>query len=268
LKNLFIYPFLILTFCVGFYACDSTTSPIDPLSEEPTITRFSMTPQHVQFSPTADGIKDTTVNVRFEVSTENLPVGNVPLLHIMDNYTNEVAYEIPMNGTPTEDFFVHEIPFETKTTFFEEYTVNVLLSGSPNNLNYAQGSLELFGFSVVPPEILEIDNPETLQRPEEDEPDVPVPFFAKATDEEGLDSIEGVYLRLISRESGELDSSPFRLYDDGENGGDLTAGDSLFTLVFQFSSENQIETYDAYYYAVDRGGLVSDTVKSVFRVIE
>lgn len=227
-----------------------------------------MTPQFVQFSPVEDGIKDTTVVVDFVVSTDNIKVGEVPILHITDEYTNEVVYEVPMNGTPNENFFHHQISFDTKTTFFEEYIVNVLLSENPGNLNYAQGSLDLLGFSVVAPEILEVSNPETLQRPAEGEDDVPVPFLAKATDAEGLDSIEGVYMRLISRESGELDASPFRLFDDGENGGDLTPGDSLYTVVLEIGSQNQLQTYDAYYYAVDRGGLVSDTVKTVFRVTE
>lgn len=268
MRNLFIYPLIFIVFCAGFYACDSTNSPSDSLDEEPSITHLSITPQNVQFSPIEDGVKDTTVVVNFEVTTKNLADGEVPILHITDEQTNEVVFEVPMNTTETDNFFTFEIPFDTKTTFFEEYIVNVLLSESPGNLNYAQGSLELLGFSVVAPEILEVSNPETLKKPAEGEPPVPVPFIAKVTDEEGLDSIEGVYLRLISRQTGELAASPFRLFDNGENGGDLTAGDSLYTVVFEFNSENQVQTYDALYFAVDRGGLVSDTVKSVFRVVE
>ncbi len=171
-------------------------------------------------------------------------------------------------ATGNENEYRLEIPFETRTTLFEEFKVIVLAQDQSGNFNYAEGSLNLLGFSEIPPEILDVDNPESLQRPAEGEDDEPVPFLAKVTDEEGLDTIESVFMRLISRESGEVTGSPFQLYDNGEAGGDVTANDSVFTRIFRFGSDNQLQTYDILYYAVDKGGLVSDTVKSTFSIVE
>lgn len=267
MKDLFIYTALLLVTSLGFISCDSTTSPEDIFRDKPAITDFTIAPQNVQFTSTADGVKDTTVQVTFLVEAVNLGDEN-PLLTVTNRFSGETELEENFIATGNPNEYRLEIPFETRTTLFEEFKVIVLVQDRSGNFNYAEGSLNLLGFSEIPPEILEVSNPDSLQRPAEGEDDEPVPFLAKVTDEEGLDTIESVFMRLISRESGEVTGSPFQLYDNGEAGGDVTANDSVFTRVFRFGSDNQLQTYDILYYAVDKGGLVSDTVKSTFSIVE
>lgn len=264
MKHLFIYTILLLFLCIGFIACDSTTSPDEIFKEEPVITAFTISPNNVQFSSAQDGIKDTTVQVTFEVLANNLSNENSINLLFFDRITEE-TFERSMDRS-NEGEFLLELDFETKTTFFEEYIVNAQIESSTTQ-SYAQGNLQLTGFSEEAPQILFAENEEELQRPAEGQPDEAVGFFAKVTDIEGMDTIEGVFIRLISQNSGEVSGSPFRLYDDGTNG-DSTPNDSLFTRGFRFGSGNELQTYDVLYYAKDRGGLVSDTVKTTFSIVE
>ncbi len=267
LKDVFIYTSLLLGISLGFFACDSTTSPIDIFQDKPAITNFSINPQNVQFTSSADGVKDTTVQVIFTIDAVNLGE-YAPQLTVTDRFSGETALEQVLPATGNENEFSLQVPFETRTTFFEEYKINVLVQDDHGNYNYAEASLNLLGFSEVAPEILEANNPDSLQRPAEGEDDKPVAFLAKVNDEEGLDTIESVFMHLISRESGEVTGSPFQLYDNGEAGGDVTANDSVFTRVFRFSSDNKLQTYDILYYAVDKGALVSDTVRTTFSIVE
>lgn len=267
MKDVFIYTTLLLGLGLGFFACDSTTSPEDIFHDKPAITRFNVSPQNVQFTSSADGVKDTTVQVVFTIDAVNLEE-NEPILTVTDRFSGEIELEESMPATGNTNEYGLQIPFETRTTFFEEYKVNVLVQDDHGNYNFAEASLNLLGFSEIAPVILEANNPESLQRPAEGEDDKPVAFLAKVTDEEGLDTIESVFMRLISQESGEVTGSPFQLYDNGEAGGDVTANDSVFTRVFRFSSDNQLQTYDILYYAVDKGDLVSDTVRTTFSIVE
>ena len=264
MKQLFIYTTLFLVFCIGLSACDSTTSPGDIFNEEPVINSFAITPNNIQFSSTTDGIKDTTVQVSFSVSTDQLNEEQNVVLQFFDRIREE-SFERVMNAGADGNFDL-TVDFETRTTFFEEFVVNAMVEPFTTT-GYAQGSLKLTGFSEEAPQILFVENEEELQRPAEGQPDEAIGFFAKVTDIEGMDTIDGVFIRLISRESGEVSGSPFRLYDDGSNG-DGTPNDSLFTRGFRFGSGNELQTYDVLYYAEDRGGLVSDTVKTTFSIVE
>ncbi|MCP9292780.1 hypothetical protein [Gracilimonas sediminicola] len=266
MKHLFIYTTLLLGSSIVFLSCDSTTSPKDIFEESPVIQSFNVSPQNVQFTSADDGVKDTTVIVTFSAETENLSEGVVPRIIITDRNSGQVELQQDMEVTSTNGEFTLEVPFETKTTFFQDFKVNAIVQNpETSDFNYATASLKITGFSVEPPEILSVNNPEELQRPTQGE--AAVGFLAKVSDVEGMDSIRGVFLRLISRESGEVSGSPFQLYDNASNG-DQVASDSVFTRVFVFNSENELQTYDVFYYAIDRGGLTSDTVSTTFSIVE
>ncbi|MEQ8525509.1 hypothetical protein [Gracilimonas sp.] len=266
MKQLFIYT-LLLFISLAALSCDSTTSPKDIFEDEPSILNFDVSPQNVQFTSGTDGVKDTTVVVSFTAITQNLADGVLPTITITDRVSEQVVLHQNMDGTSSDDEYQLEIPFETKTTFFLDYKVNVIVEESDgSDFNYATASLKITGFSEVRPEILSAQNPETVQRPSSGTN--LYRFTAKVTDEEGIDTIEGVFVRIFNRSSGEVNSSPFTLYDDGENGEDISASDSVFTAAFPVNSGSQLQTFDLHYYAIDKGGLVSDTVKTTFSIVE
>ncbi|MEX0845938.1 MAG: hypothetical protein WD022_11685 [Balneolaceae bacterium] len=265
MKNLFIYTFLILAASLGLLSCDSTTAPGDLLKDIPVISNLTISPQNVQFSPEMDGIKDTTVVVDIVVITKNNDEIHTPVLSITDRMSNQQVLQEEMNASDSDNEFTFQIPFETKTTFFEEYIVTAQIKEHPET-NYAQGVLNLIGFSVIKPEILNVNNPESVQKPASGT-DL-YPFTALVTDEEGDDTIEGVFVRIISPESGEVNNSPFQLFDDGDQGDDNIAGDGIYTITFPVDGSSQAVTFNLLYYAIDKGGLVSDTVKSTFSITE
>lgn len=266
MKNLFIYLFVVLAIGLIFYACDSTTAPNDPLTETPAIVDFDITPSNINFTP-SDGVRDTTVNIQFSGSTAHTEEGQTVTLNIIDSNSGELVSSEELAINEESQSFQYEFNFETLTTFFTNFSVNAYLNQENTTSGFAEGQISVQGFSVYPPEIVEINTPDSIALPTGGESARAVAFQAKVSDPEGLASIQGVYLRLISRSTGELSGSPFLLYDNATNG-DGTAGDSLFTRGFQFNSGNEADEYDVQYYAVDRGGLTSDTVKTTFIVTD
>ena len=260
MKNLFISTLLF----IGLISCDSTTSPENPLSENPAIIDFDITPSNVNFIP-ADGVRDTTVVVHFSGKTANTQPEQTVTLNIYDAKTGETVVSEELTLNKEQQSFEFEFNVETSTTFFNSYSANAYLNQQNTNSGIAEGQISINGFSVYPPEILDVNNPVSLELPSQGSR--AVAFQAKVSDPEGLASIQGVYLRLISRTTGELSGSPFLLYDNATNG-DVTPSDSVYTRAFQFNSGNQPDEYDVYYYAVDRGGLTSDTVQTTFIVTD
>ncbi|WP_421774585.1 hypothetical protein [Gracilimonas sp.] len=267
MKHLFIYTTFLLGSSIVFLSCDSTTSPKDIFEESPAIQDFNVSPQNVQFSSANDGVKDTTVLVTFSAATQNLSEGEVPRIIITDRNSGQVELQQDMEASSVNGQFTLEVPFQTKTTFFQDFKVNAIVEKpETGDFNYATASLKITGFSEIEPEILEANNPESVQRPTSGTNIYR--FTAKVTDEEGNDTIEGVFVRIFNRSSGEVNSSPFTLFDDGNSGEDITAGDSVYTAAFPVTPDSKLQTFDLYYYAVDKGGLVSDTVQTTFRITE
>jgi hypothetical protein len=267
LKKLFIYVFIL---CLGLviYACDDTTGPFPAIDDDiPTITRIQVQPQSVIFDPETDTPKDTTLTIFISVSTINTPDELPPQFLITDKTTGEEistgAFDITDSRTGN---FGAEVDIVTSTTSFREYVINAFSMVESGKGNFAQTTFKITGIPTNAPEILEVSNPDEIQRPASGTE--PVAFTAKVTDQDGQNTIEGVFMRLISRNTGEVSGSPFSLFDDGSNGGDEIANDSLFTLTLEISDQNQPDTYDLEYYAIDEAGLSSDTVASTFKITE
>lgn len=247
--------------------CDTSIEPENPLETGPLITDLQVTPQNVVFNSVDDGIRDTTVVINFEVSTENLEPEYPPLLILNDRFTNTLILENEMEISSVDpDRYLLEVSINTRTTLFKEYDSQVIVQNGSGDFNYAQASVSLTGFSLSPPEILEVSNPDSVLRPTSGTDFYP--FTAKVTDPEGQETLESVFLRIINPESGEVNNSPFRLYDNGTEGGDQSAGDSLYTITFPVDANSQLQTFDLLYFAIDKGGLVSDTVRTTFSIVE
>ena len=265
MKKLFIYILFSGLFIWGLYSCDATTSHDDILSTPPSIRSLDISPSEIEFSNSEDGFKDTTVTVELTVDTDHNVNKVNPKFFLTDKISEEILVQGEMDFLESTRF-QKLISLETNTTAFEHFLVNVLISDEQGRGNYAQGQISITGVSNNAPEILEVNNPDEYQLPSSGSENIP--FTAKVTDLDGQNTISGVYLRLISRTTGEATNSPFQLFDDGSSLGDEVAQDSIYTLTFPISSSNQPDTYDILYYAEDKGGLVSDTVETTFRIVE
>lgn len=267
LKKIFICT-SILSLGIIIFGCDETSTPASILDDEPAITRIHVQPQVVQFLAEEDGSKsDTTLTIGIFISTVNTPDEQPPVYIVSDKDSGEEIHSgiFDITDSRTGNFGV-DVPIETTTDSFENFIINAYPSSDGGNGNYAQTSFKIIGIPNNPPQILETDNPDEVQLPTSGNQDVT--FTAKVTDEDEQDTIENVFMRLISETTGEVGGSPFTLFDDGTNGGDGTASDSLYTLTLQISDQNQPDTYNLEYFAIDEGGLVSDTVTSTFIIRE
>lgn len=265
LKKLLPYSFVPVVIGLLLLNCDSTISPSNSFIDGPEVKELTVTPNDVNFIQ-ADGFKDTTLTFSVEATVENVTEETALGYALRNKSTQLLIGEGELTPGDQTNIFETVLGIETTTTSFEELIVEVYAYNPNGNGNFFQTSVSISGFSNNPPEILEASNPEEVQRPSSGE--TSVSFTAKTTDADGQQSIEGVFLRLISQTSGEVSGSPFQLFDNGASQGDQVASDSVYTTRFSISPTNQLQTYDILYYAVDKGGLVSDTVKTTFSIIE
>ncbi len=267
MKPLFIYSVLLIIF-LEFISCDSTTSPGNSLVDSPSIDRFEITPSFVEFTLQEDGFKDTTITIEFYTLIADQLDSDIPEYAISEKSSGDIIAEGELTFVDSRQYnFTAKANILTTTTSFDDYIVNIFFRNNPQI--YAQTIFGVEGFSNVNPKILSIENKKEIQIPSSGK--TPIQFKAKVTDAEGQSTIQGVYMRLISRSTGEVGGSPFQLLDDGQpsgNSGDETAQDSVFTLTLEITSANNPDFYDLEYYAIDKGDLVSDTLKRTLQIKE
>lgn len=223
-----------------------------------------MLPANVVFSP-ENGFKDTTLTISVEARFQNYDALDDPLVVVFSKTENKITAQLPLEIIDSQtNTYSASFEIQTTTTSIENYMVNVIYSHKAGL--YIQKELSIKGFSNSRPQLISVNNPASVSRPTSGTK--PVIFTAKATDADGQNTLEGVYMRLISQVSGEVSASPFTMYDDGTTAGDAIANDSTFTLALQINPANQLETYNIHYYAVDKGGLISDTLKTTFSIVE
>lgn len=189
---------------------------------------------------------------------------SLPMLSLIDRSTELLFLQQNMERSQIPQIYTLQVPLQTRTTYFNEYRVIVTAVSEMGRSTYAVASLNYKGFSEAAPQILSVTNPDSVTKPA-DNTDL-YPFTAKVTDIEGQDTIEGVFVRIINPVSGEVNNSPFQLFDDGTNGEDITARDSVYTITFPVDPESQAQTFDLLFYAVDKGGLTSDTLTTQFTI--
>jgi hypothetical protein len=247
---------------IVFIQCDATREPPPVVQITPTIRSFIVEPNKVSFDKDTDGFKDTTLTFDIRLTVDN-DINDFSYTYtIFDRVTNEILHRGNLQNSSPE-IYADAFDIETSTTAFLDYLVEVYVFEDDGNLIYAQSNIDINGFANAAPQIRFADNPEVVLLPNEGTETVT--FKAKVTDDDGQNTIDGVFLRLISRTSGEVSGSPFPLLDNGTQEDEIAA-DSVFTTSFNINSSNQPETYDILYYAKDLGGLVSDTVRTTFRI--
>ncbi len=242
-------------------ACDATGEAPSVTENLPELTNFVVAPKTVSFQKDTDGYKDTTITFNVSISAVDLSE-SISLNYTVIDLRNE---RVLLNGNlaPEGNLYSAAFSINTRTTSVLDLVIEVNAFNEEGARTFAQSYIEIIGFSNAAPVILFADNPETVSLP--DEGTKVVNFTAKVTDEDGQDTIDGVFLRLISRASGEVAGSPFPLSDNGTQE-DEVAADSVFTASFTINPNNDPQTYEILYYATDIGGLVSDTTRTSFRI--
>ena len=185
---------------------------------------------------------------------------------VRDKYTSEFIGGGELNSKDNTDNYKAEISFITTTTSFEDYIIEVYAYNKSGNGNFYQRFLTIEGFSNNRPEITETSSPGTIVRPTSGE--VPAIFTAKVTDGDGDNTISRVFLRVIDQTSGEVTGSPFDMADDGTSLGDQIANDFIYTWSLPVTQTSGIQDRDfgIEFFALDQGGLYSDTVRTTFQI--
>ncbi|MEP1150516.1 MAG: hypothetical protein ABJH08_02205 [Balneola sp.] len=258
---------LLSIFGISLASCDESLTPKDLDENQPYVQKLQINPSSIDFDLNSDGQKDTTITLDLEVDGFNFKVDSVPYYSIFvgEESLPSIQGKFLVNFSQLTTFQAN-INIPTNTLDFETYTVLVTPKNNGSGQNYAQAIVKQSGVSFNAPEVLSVNNPDEVERPESGE--TTVYFTAKVSDTDGQNNIDGVFLRLISQTSGEVNNSPFQLFDDGSSRGDLIASDSIYTLIFPVNSSNQLQTYDIKYYAKDKSGLVSDTVTTTFSIVD
>jgi len=264
-----VYTYSSLAFLLGFILlnCDSTVSPDDKLIDNPFVKEVTLSPEAITFIP-ADGFKDTTLTILVEATIENVSSDTPPGYIVREKYTSEfIASGELINFENTTNYRTN-ISFRTTTTSFNEYLIEVFAYNRSGNGNYFQRFLLIEGFSNNRPVIIETSSPGTIVRPSSGS--TPAIFTAEVTDADGDNTISRVFLRVIDQTSGEVTGSPFDMADDGASLGDQVANDFIYTwsLDVPDNPDSGIinRDYDIEFFALDQGGLFSDTVRTTFQI--
>lgn len=255
--------------CVSlkFISCDSTTSPENPLAESLSITTFEIIPSSVEFTLQEDGFRDTTVSLELFALVSGFSDSKAPRYAISEKSSGDIVVQGELSPLESPSFnFSRKVGIPTTTTSFENYIINIFFE--EGSAVYAQTDFSIQGFSNNRPEILNTAGPNLINRPSSGE--IPAVFTAKVTDDDGQENIDQVFIRVINQTSGEVEGSPFQMFDDGSTYTDTTANDSVYTW-FQPVPPNENDPnrdFDIEFYVIDLAGLSSDTVRTTFRIRE
>ncbi len=259
---------IIISFSLSS-ACDSALEPENFDEQQPFFRNLQVNPSEFSFDPQTDGQKDTTIALNLSVEGFNFETDSVPYYSVFVDGEDLPSYQgdFPVNFSPNTTFST-QIEISTNTIEFHTYTVLVTPSETGNNSNYATAVIDQTGVPINPPEILEVNNPDTLIRPESGS--ITAFFTAKITDPDGQSNIEEVLIRIFDREIGQVQGSPFEMFDDGITYEDETANDSVFTFSLPVTQTNDRPNrdFDIEYYGIDKSGLSTDTLKTIFIIRE
>ncbi len=259
------YSSIFLFILLFLLTCDTTSNPQLVTSEQPFVRSIDVDPAMVQFSLETDGYRDTTLVVTLSAEIQLHGSSEEPGFVVTNLSNREIVSSGKLVGSGS-DLFSTDFELSTSTTQFQNYSVQVFAFDEFGNSNSAEHSIELRGFSNSRPQILAVDNPEEINRPASGE--IITQFTAKVTDLDGQDTIDRVLVRIIDLLGAEVPDSPFQMFDDGMTYEDVAASDSLYSITFPIAAipDRASQTFFIEYFAIDQGGIYSDTTRTTFKI--
>jgi len=244
------------------------------------IETLRVSPQQVDFTA-ADGAVDTTVVHTIDMTTSALSSGTLPdNLSVSYLLRDAASGAVLIEGSnPLPDpvgRITTEFSYIVRTFDVTDVDVQIYVSqGDELASNTARTTLRYRGFQLGVPEIRSTTNPDTVRIPADGAQPSGFRLQALATHSTDQQLLDRVLVDIRDQNNNFLPGSPFRLYDDGSQSelqggttsGDLIAGDSTFTRLFQINSGNNPDVYTLFYHAVDNFGTSSDTLQSTMRFI-
>lgn len=281
MNNLTLYPpsllrpskllYLILPVLLfAFTQCDDTPGTVDPTESAPRVQSVDIQPSEIQFRA-SQGIHDTTVTVNISADID-LPASadTLPRFRLTNVATDSLIKAGKLQPS-SGNTFSSSFDLQLSTTDFYSYRLYVFAYDNRGEGNMGYQNLDIRGFSAKPPEILWVDNPDTVSKPSSGQK--VVAFRAKVVHPIGQQNIDKVQLDFIKSDGSPLTGTPFQMKDDGMTtgdgaSGDETARDSVYTRRFYIDNSNTNQTFDVHYWAIDKGGLSSDTVRTKFTITD
>jgi hypothetical protein len=260
---------LFLLFIGSVSSCDQLPDTPTQGLEYIELNHFRVEPTLVSFNALDDGFKDTTLIFQVFTQIHNSEWIDHFGMNIKYPRTSEILEQIPL-PTPTPD----NLPIDFSTTFswqtntinFEEFVLELYALDVFGYGISHQATIQIDGIASDPPVILWAENPSPVEIPTDDTT-VNIPFKAKVTDPDGQNTIDRVFILFENEDGSLLVPTPNILTDTGL-GLDEAAGDSVYTITFSINKSNTAQNRTVLYYALDKAGLSSDTVRTSFNLIE
>ena len=265
----FIWIILLAVFLgITTTSCDDTPGANTGTEASPAIRTLDLSPDSVRFNADEDRVTDTTITFTLAASVNTELPGNAnPQFSVF----NQDSLNQPIKTGAMESFneasseYEGSFQLKLRTTDIKNYLVYAYFFNENGRGNRAQHKLIVRGMAQNPPEILDTANPDTVVIPSNQDDIRNVRFMAEVVDPEGQDNIDRVFVDIVTPSGSLAGGEPFSMYDDGQpESGDSVAGDSVYTSTFSINANNNPQDYTLRYYAFDKTGLGSDTVRTSF----
>lgn len=246
-------------------SCDETPGVNALDNPPPRIADLMITPGDLQFDRERDGVKDTTI--QFVLSVRNVDVGPLAqppilILNDLDLGARRIEKELADYDAGTNRYST-TFELESNTNLFRNFELVVFAVNTEQELG--NRIVRLLSFSGIPgikPTIVDATiTPATAQIPATGQAARRIDFVADVADEDGLDNIDQVFMRLISETTGPL-GTPFLM-----TAGTETGGTRRYTTTLEINSSNSPDKIRVLFYADDRAGLRSDTLYRSLEII-
>jgi hypothetical protein len=242
------------------YSCEKDdTNIIDPVLNFPTIDTVSVTP---------DLIDTSYINITLKARVTSIdPVGSViaKIKTPQDSVLADVS--LSFDGT----FYSANYTKQLDCWLVGDYKVEFLAETNGGlKSNMVVGNFGILNPNSSKPVISLIYAPDSLQRPPVN---VTVPVFLKVfvNDPDGICDIQKTYYNTYLPNGNPSSGNPFSMYDDGDVlpfHCDTIAYDGKYSALIGIPSTALLGDYTFKFTAMDRSGIVSDTLYKIIRVYE
>lgn len=266
---IFLLPGLLLFITIS---CDETPGTNDTIQNSPAIESLELSPDSMNFNSDQHRVTDTTITINLSATVNSeFPSDVTPQFSVFNSDSlNQSINQGKFNSyNEQKDQFESSFELKVTTTDIKDFLVYAYYFNKRGRGNRAQHKFIVRGMAQNPPEILSTSSPDTVVIPTDT---TQFRFTATVVDQEGQDNIDRVLVDIVQENGALLGGQSFRMYDDGltnaRESGDLIASDSVYTSTFSINSGNNPEDYTLHFYAFDKTGLGSDTVKTSFVITD